>query len=118
MTTPAILGRNHPPRRTADQIRSGNPRPNRPSFLQRFASLQRSNAEAFTGDRASYERLLHRVQPADVIEWGDTPAQVLILLELDSERRDQLRTIAAPHGWHTPKPQPWDHYVWAHREND
>lgn len=118
MTTPTIMGRNHPPLPAADQVRSWDPGPNRPSFLQRFASLQRSNAEAFTGDRASYEQLLQRVQPADVIERGDTPAQVLILLELDSERRDQLRTIAAPHEWDVPQPQPWDQYVWAHRDND
>jgi hypothetical protein len=116
VTTPTILGRNHPPLPTADQVRSGDPGPNRLSFLQRYATLQRSIAEAFTGDRASCEQLLQPVEPADVIERGDTPAQVLILLELDSERRDQLQTIATPHEWHVP--QPWEQYVWAHRDND
>ena len=88
------------------------------SFLHRFASLTRSNTDAFTGDRTSYEQLLQRVQPAHLIEWGDTPGQVLMLLSLDTERRDQLRLIAAPHGWPAPQPQPWDEYVAQHSDND
>jgi len=86
------------------------------SFLHRFTSLARSNTDAFTGDRASYDRLLQRVRPADVIEWGDTPGQVLMLLSLDTERRDQLRLIAAHHGWPAPQPQPWDEYVALHSD--
>lgn len=88
------------------------------SFLQRFASLACSNYDAFTGDRASYERLLLRVQPADVIELSDTPGQVLMLLSLDTERRDQLRSIAAPHGWPVPQQQPWDAFVTRHSDSD
>ena len=81
------------------------------SFQRRFSSLSLSNTDAFTGDRVSYEQLLQRVQPADVIARGDTPDQVLVLLSLDTERRNQLRLIAAPHGWPAPEPQPWDNYV-------
>ena len=81
------------------------------SFLQRFISLRCSNTDAFSGSRTSYERLLRRVPPADIIERGDTPGQVLMLLELDTVRRHQLCTIAASHGWPAPQPQPWDQYV-------
>ena len=88
------------------------------TFLHRFASLARSNTETFTGDRANYEQLLLRVCPADLIEWGDTPGQVLMLLALDTERRDQLRSIAASRGWPAPRPQPWDEYVVEHRDDD
>ena len=98
--------------RLAMRRRSGS------SFLQRFASLACSNCDAFTGDRTSYERLLLRVQPADVIELSDTPGQVLMLLALDTERRDQLRSIAAPHGWPVPQQQPWDAFVTQHSDSD
>lgn len=87
-------------------------------FLRRLSSLSLSNTDAFSGNRASYEQLLHRVQPADVIARGDTPRQVLMLLSLDTERRDQLRLIAAFHGWPVPQPRPWDNYVARYSDND
>ena len=103
---------------TANLLRMAMRRHSGGSFLQRFASLACSNTDAFTGTRASYERLLQRVQPADVIELSDTPGQVLMLLSLDTERRDQLRSIAAPHGWPVPQQQPWDAFVSQHSDSD
>lgn len=119
MTTPLAMFQDHQPLLAVDQIRLAMRRRGGDSFLQRFTSLHGSNTDAFTGDRVSYERLLGRVRPADVIEWGDTPNQVLILLELDTERRDQLRAIAGSHGWPAPHPQAWDQYfAGQHGDND
>ncbi|HZM65545.1 MAG TPA: hypothetical protein VFC16_04495 [Nakamurella sp.] len=110
-TAPLTMGQNHQMLPAADPLRQAMRRCAGGTFLHRFTSLTRSNTDAFTGDRASYGQLLLRVPPADLIEWGDTPGQVLMLLSLDTERRDQLQSIAAPHGWPAPQPQPWDEYV-------
>lgn len=116
MTIPLILSQDVQALPAVDQILLGRRRCDG-SFLQRFTSLRGSNTDVFSGSRASYERLLGRVQPADVIERGDTHGQVLILLELDTGRRDQLRTIAESHGWPAPQPRPWDHYIATHHSD-
>lgn len=86
-------------------------------YLERLLSLAGGVDEEFTGTEVSYRQLLTRTQPAHVIDRTDTPIQVLFLLELDTGRRDQLRTIAESHGWPAPQPRPWDHYIATHHSD-
>lgn len=84
------------------------------SYLDRLISLGGSVDEEYTGTEVSYRLLLRRLTPADAIDHCDTTAQVLFLLELDTDRRDQLRALAADHDWPEPAVQPWEPYIRQH----
>ena len=85
------------------------------SYLDRLLGLGGAVQDEYTGTDGSYRQLLHRPAPADVIDRGDSPAQVLFLLELDTERRDHLRALAVAHpDWPAPARQPWEPYIHRH----
>lgn len=85
------------------------------SYLERLLGLGGAVQDEYAGTDASYLQLLHRPAPAEVIDRGDSPAQVLFLLELDTERRDHLRALAAAHPDRpAPARQPWESYIRRH----
>lgn len=80
-------------------------------YLTRLLALGTYDLEQDAPTLEQYTAQLQAIAPAEVIEVCDTAAQVLFLLTLDTERRDQLGRIASGHNWPAPAAQPWDGYV-------